>query len=86
MIFHLYMDFFIDHLVGGGDLIQAVVDCFRHSRGLKWPIWTKFFARGIFYVYDGQPQKILFIFCYSYPLKKVVLSEVGAFSKITVVR
>ena len=42
---------------------------------------TKFFACGILYVYDGQPQKILLIFFYSDPLKKVVLSEVGAFSK-----
>ena len=38
------------------------------------------------YVYDGQPQQILFIFSYSDPLKKVVLSEVGAPPKMLYVQ
>lgn len=76
-----FFEIWIGNIVHGGNPLYGVVDCFRHSRGLKWPIWTKFFACGIFYVYDGHPLKFLSIFFYSDPLKKVVLSEVGAFSK-----
>ena len=77
-----FFEIWIGNIVHGGNPLYSVVDCFRHSRGLKWPIWTKFFACGIFYVYDGHPLKFLSIFFYSDPLKKVVLSEVGAFPKM----
>ena len=43
-------------------------------------------ACGIFHVYDGHPLKFLSISFYSDPLKKVVLSIVGAFSKNVVVQ
>ena len=77
-----FSEIWIGNIVHGGNPLYGVEDCFRHSRGLEWSIWTKCFACGIFYVYDGQPQKLLFIFLYSDPLKKVVLSEVGAFPKL----
>ena len=38
--------------------IYGVVDCFRHSRGLEWPIWTKFFACGIFLI---KKHKVLIV-------------------------
>ena len=34
---HCYLDFCDDHLVGGGNPIQADVDCSDHCQGLEWP-------------------------------------------------
>ena len=52
------------------------VDCFRHSRGLEWPIWTKFFAWGYFLWVWRAVSKIC-VFFYTDPSKKSFFSEVG---------
>ena len=41
-----FSEIWIGNIVHGGNPLYGVEDCFRHSRGLEWSIWTKCFACG----------------------------------------